>query len=163
MGRLSPNFTAQEFARACGWHLEDGVEVPDRELTPAELEVARWFAIALLQPARDELGGIFVVWRDRHGQVARGFVRPNSNSHQACGSVDIFSVGVPIYDLYRWFAARRKALPVGRVIYERNHVHLARRGPESWAGDGLAFLEPEEGRYELDESIPLVHISETPP
>lgn len=150
---LSRNFTTEEFARACGWHEEEGRVVPDRELTDVELEAARWWASSILQPARDDLGPIIITWRDRHGGVARGYVRPNSASHSERGAVDVYTLAVPTRRLYEWLAERRRILPIGRVIYERNHVHVARRGPEPWAGEGLAFLEPREGVYELDESV----------
>lgn len=45
--------------------------------------------------------------------------------------------------------ARGQPHQVGAVIHERDHIHLARPGPERWAGYGRVLREPKEGQYVL--------------
>lgn len=134
--RLSANFTVGEFqARS------------KRTLTDADLPQLRAWVDSFLQPLRRQVGPIEITSYVRPADVGR--------AHENGGGVDFVTA-----DMERAFQWAATYLPhtFGRLIHERNHLHVARRGPEAWAGQGVVLREPIEGQYELASIaiIPLI-------
>lgn len=134
---VSANFRLGEFAGAS-----------KRALTESDLPRIQWWADTILQPFRDIIGPVRIT----------SYIRPEDvgKAHENGGGIDIVPSNVSItegFDLFRAHLHGR----YGRVINERNHIHIARPGPERWAGYNVALNEPTEGEYVLAGPIPFTN------
>ncbi len=129
---LSVNFPLSEFQGAS-----------HRALSSAEVSRAGWWADRVLQPARDHLGPIRIT----------SYVRANdTGAHRNGDGIDIVPLRVSVRALADWMAANMLGPAVQQVIYERDHVHLARVIPP---GAVAGYLnEPQEGRYTFAQLDP---------
>lgn len=144
--QLSVNFSLDEFQR-----------VSNRPITEADLPALQQLVNQVLQPARRVWGPIRITSYIRTGDNAIG----RGGSHVDGGAVDFVPVNASINDVFSWIAIN---LPTafGRVINERDHIHITRPGPENWAGSGVVLYEPVEGQYEFASVAPFVVASAVP-
>jgi hypothetical protein len=135
---ITANFALGEFQRASTRVLHDS-DVP---------AITTW-ATQILQPARNALGRIRITSYIRHTDHGR--------AHENGGGIDVVTLDRDLGESFDWMRQNLRGR-FGRIIFERNHIHLARRGPEPWAGDGVELVEPVEGRYQLATILPAVEI-----
>lgn len=132
--RLSADFTLGEF-----------INTSKRPLTEADVPQIQWWVDTILQPARRANGRIRITSYIRPEDVGR--------AHENGGGIDVVPIDVTVPTLHAWIATYQ-ASSFGRIIDERNHVHVARPGPEAWAGRGVVLREPVEGQYEFASIVP---------
>lgn len=126
--QLSPNFWLHEFP--C-WERATEAEVARLTQTVA----------LVLQPARNRWGALrpssWRYWSD-------GCI-PRTGAHEDPGTVDVVPLAASVEDVFAWIA--RAIVPlgyVGRLINERDHVHVQPRTPGM---EVQVLREPTEGHY----------------
>lgn len=125
---LTENFTLDEFQKAS-----------HATLTAAQIVRAKQLA-QILQVPRELLKTRIVI---------SSFVRTRNiggGSHADGYAVDFYPLDVSMGRLFNWIAANQQH-QFGRIIYERNHIHMTLPGPQPWAGHGVVLVEPKEGEY----------------
>lgn len=128
-----PNFPLQEF--------KDG---SDRALSSAMIDKAWLFATTILQPMRDALG--YAICIPRNGFV--GGIHSANGGHYSGDAVDVVACDRSAAKLDAMYMWGRQHLQFGKLIHERDHLHITLPG---FAGAyGLAFSEPTEGHYTID-------------
>lgn len=138
-GQLSVNFSVAEFQRAS-----------TRVLTSADLPMMEYWTGNHLQPARRELGRLRITSYIRDTDTGR--------AHENGGGVDVVPLDVSIDEAFEWMT-RNLAPRLGRIIHERDHIHLARPGGEPWAGQGVVLIEPVEGVYQFATVLPATFVA----
>jgi hypothetical protein len=134
--RLSANFTVGEFQRAS-----------NRTLVLADLPAMELLVNQILQPVRRQFGEVRITSFVRSGDTGR--------AHERGGAVDFVPVEASMDMVFDWLC-RFHAGAFGRLIHERDHLHVTRPGPEPWAGHGVCLIEPVEGEYQFAGITPLV-------
>lgn len=130
---LSVNFTLAEFQA-----------VSNRPITEADIPTLQYLVNQILQPLRRVWGPIRVTSYIRTGDIAAG----RGGAHVNGGAVDFVPVNATIDEVFTWAAINLPSV-FGRIINERDHIHVTRPGGENWAGYGVVLYEPTEGNYVL--------------
>jgi hypothetical protein len=134
---VSANFAAGEFAR-----------VSKRPLAVSDLPNMQALANAVLQPIRRTFGPVYLTSYIRPADIGR--------AHENGRAIDfVMSDAATLEAAFQW-AATFLSGQFGRIIHERDHVHVTLPGPEAWAGRGVVLREPREGEYTFASIAPIV-------